>query len=347
MIHSKYMQRAVNLALKGTRLAYPNPSVGAVIVYDNKIIGEGFTNEYGGSHAEVNAINAVKDQSLLTKSTLYVTLEPCSHYGKTPPCANLIETKNIPKIYIGCVDTFSEVAGKGIEILLKAGREVHVGVLETECLDLHKRFLTFHNKQRPYVILKWAETKDGFIDREREVNTVAEAKPTWISNSLSRQKVHQMRALEHAIMVGTNTAVKDNPSLTTRTFGGVSPIRILLDRNLRVPQNYQLYDGKVKTIIFTESVANHSNVVFKQIDFSKNLIPQILKVLHQEKIQSIIVEGGKQLLESFINQNVWDEANVFVGGSVFTKGISAPVMKTKPISIANLGGDLLKKYILK
>lgn len=345
-LHLKYMQRAISLAQKGTRLAYPNPSVGAVIVCDGIIIGEGYTSAYGGAHAEVNAIQSVKDHDLLVKSTLYVTLEPCSHYGKTPPCARLIETKKIPKVYVGCVDTFSEVSGKGIDILRKAGCEVHVGVLEEECLDLHKRFLTFHNKQRPYIVLKWAETKDGFIDIDRNVIAKKDAQPTWISNELSKQLVHQMRGEEHAIMVGTHTALKDNPSLTTRTYGGVSPIRILIDRTLKVPTDYHLYNGEVKTFVFTEKEAEHIHVVFQQIDFSKDIIPQVLEVLCQEKIQSVMVEGGKQLLQSFIEANLWDEAKVFVGTSVFKKGVQAPKINREPNKILRIDHDLLKHYFL-
>ncbi|MDO3695099.1 bifunctional diaminohydroxyphosphoribosylaminopyrimidine deaminase/5-amino-6-(5-phosphoribosylamino)uracil reductase RibD [Wenyingzhuangia sp. chi5] len=344
-IHETFMQRAVSLAKKGTRLAYPNPCVGAVIVCDGKIIGEGYTSAYGGPHAEVNAINSVQDESLLGKSTLYVTLEPCAHYGKTPPCANLIEAKNIPKIYIGCIDTFAAVSGKGIEILLKAGREVHVGVLEDECIDLHKRFFTYHNKKRPYIVLKWAETQDGFIDKEREVSSVDEAKPTWISNELSKQKVHQIRATEHAIMVGTNTALKDNPTLTTRLFGGVSPIRILIDKNLRVPNEYHLYNGEIKTIVFTEQETNSNLVQFKKIDFSKNILSQIMEVLYQEKIQSVLVEGGKQLLNSFIEQNLWDEAFVFVGNDKFEKGVEAPVLEVSPSKTFVLGTNSVRHYI--
>ncbi|MGY5356199.1 bifunctional diaminohydroxyphosphoribosylaminopyrimidine deaminase/5-amino-6-(5-phosphoribosylamino)uracil reductase RibD [Wenyingzhuangia sp. IMCC45467] len=342
--HETYMQRAVSLAKKGTRLAYPNPCVGAVIVCDGKIIGEGYTSAYGGPHAEVNAINSVADESLLSKSTLYVTLEPCAHYGKTPPCANLIEAKNIPKIYIGCVDTFAAVAGKGIEILLKAGREVHVGVLEEECLELHKRFFAYHNKKRPYIILKWAETQDGFIDKVRDVNHINDAKPTWISNDLSKQKVHQIRAEEHAIMVGTNTALKDNPSLNTRSYGGVSPIRILIDRNLRVPNNYELYNGEVKTIIFTEKEVDSDKVQYEKIDFSKNMLPQIMEVLYKEKIQSVLVEGGKQLLDTFIDENLWDEAFVFVGDKDFKTGISAPVLKINVEKNFTLGSNTVKHY---
>lgn len=343
-IHETYMQRAISLAQKGTRLAYPNPSVGAVIVCNDKIIGEGYTDAYGGPHAEVNAIASVKDKSLLSTSTMYVTLEPCAHYGKTPPCANLIEANKIPKIYIGCVDTFAKVAGKGIEILLRAGREVHVGILEDECIELHKRFFTYHNKKRPHIVLKWAETQDGFIDKERDVQNLEDAKPTWISNELSKQKVHQIRSTEHAIMVGTNTALKDNPTLTTRTFGGVSPIRILIDRSLRVPKNYHLYNGEVKTIIFTEQEATSDQIIFKRIDFSKNILPQVMEVLYQEKIQSVLVEGGKQLLDSFIEEDLWDEAFVFVGSASFKNGVKSPNMIINPKKAFTLGDNTVKYY---
>lgn len=338
------MQRAIELAKKGTRAAYPNPSVGAVIVCDGKIIGEGHTDAYGGPHAEVNAINSVKDEVLLEKSTLYVTLEPCSHYGKTPPCSLLIIQKKIPKIVIGCLDTFSEVSGRGIKMLLEAGRDVRVGFLEEACLELHKRFLTFHNKKRPYIILKWAETKDGFLDIDREVLSKEEAKPTWISNELSRQLVHQLRAEEHAILVGTNTALKDNPSLTTRSVEGLSPVRVLLDRTLKVPEDYQLYNGEVETIVFTEEERESANVTFVQIDFKENILPQILEVLHQKNIQSLIVEGGNQLLRSFMKDEMWDEAFVFKGTSEFKKGVYAPKVPIKPIKVSEIGEDLLKHF---
>lgn len=344
-INSIYMQRAIALATKGTRAAYPNPSVGAVVVCDGKIIGEGYTDAYGGSHAEVNAINSVKDPSLLGRSVLYVTLEPCAHYGKTPPCSLLIIQKKIPKIVVGCVDTFSEVSGRGIKMLLEAGREVHVRFLEEACLELHKRFLTFHNKKRPYIILKWAETQDGFLDIDREVVTREEAKPTWISNALSRQLVHQLRAEEHAILVGTNTALKDNPSLTTRSVKGKSPIRVLLDRTLKVPNQYQLYNGEVDTLVFTEKKKeSFKGVTYVQINFKEKILYQIVEVLHQKNIQSLIVEGGNQVLRSFIEQELWDEAFVFKGTSEFKKGIRAPKVVIKPVKVTEIGEDLLKHF---
>lgn len=339
-----YMQRAIELANKGTRLAFPNPSVGAVLVCDYKIIGEGYTSPYGGAHAEVNAINSVKDVTLLDKATLYVTLEPCSHYGKTPPCSLLIIEKQIPRIVVGCIDTFSEVSGRGIKMLLEAGREVVVGCLEKECLEVHKRFLTFHNKQRPYIILKWAETKDGFLDVDREVFRKKDAQPTWISNELSRQLVHQLRAEEHAIMVGTNTALKDNPSLTTRSVKGKNPVRILIDRTLKVPQDYHLYSGEVETIVFTEKDREGAGVTYSKIDFSGDVLPQILEVLYQKNIQSVIVEGGSQLLSSFVNEDLWDEIFVFKGVAEFKSGVYAPKVSVKPIKVDEIGGDLLKHF---
>lgn len=343
--HVLYMQRAIELAKKGTRLSFPNPSVGAVLVCEGKIIGEGYTSAYGGAHAEVNAINAVVDKSMLAKASFYVTLEPCSHYGKTPPCANLIVKHKIPNVYIGCIDTFSEVSGRGVKILLDAGCNVEVGVLEQDCLELHKRFLGFHNDKKPYVVLKWAQTKDAFIDVDREVLKVEDAKPTWISNSLSRQKVHQLRAQEHAIMVGTNTALKDNPSLTARSFGGMSPVRILLDRNLRVPVHYSLYNGEVETMVFTEKIGESKCVTYCQIDFDKDVLTQVLDVLYQKKIQSLIVEGGKQLLQSFIDQNLWNEAMIFVGDQSFKKGVKAPVIEDVFFDKQEcLAEDVLKYY---
>lgn len=343
--HHIFMERAITLANKGMRDAYPNPCVGAVIVYQNKIIGEGYTKAYGGAHAEVNAIAAVKDSQLLSKSTLYVTLEPCAHYGKTPPCSLLIKEKRIPNIYVGCLDVFSKVAGKGIALLKEAGRTVHVGLLETECMELHKRFLTYHNKKRPYVFLKWAETQDGFIDIHREVIIKEQAKPTWISNELSRQKVHQIRGIEHAIVIGTKTALKDNPELTTRNYGGKNPIRILIDRTLKVPTTYRLYNGAVSTFIFTEKEAVHPNVTFKKINFSRSIIPQLLEELYKENIQSLLVEGGKQLLSSFIEEDLWDEAFVFVGATSFKRGVKAPVLAQSPNTTKKLKEDVLKHYI--
>ncbi len=332
------MQRALQIAKNGIGTTRPNPSVGAVIVCENKIIGEGFTSAYGGSHAEVNAINSVKNKELLKKSTLYVTLEPCSHYGKTPPCSDLIIEKQIPNIVIGCVDDNQLVAGKGIEKLRNANRNVIVGVLENECKNHHKRFFTFQNKKRPYIILKWAETKDGFIAPK----TKNEQKPVWISNEFSQQLVHKWRSEEHAILVGTNTAIADNPKLNVRTWGGKNPIRVVLDKNLRISKEISVFDKSVKTIILTEkSKKSEKNLIFEQIDFSKNIALQICDVLYKNEIQSVIIEGGTQTLQTFIDENLWDEARIFVGNSIFEEGIKAPKFNKSNFQEIDVKGDKL------
>ncbi len=249
-IHTKYMQRCIELGKNGLGSTYPNPMVGSVIVHNEKIIGEGFTSPCGGPHAEVNAINSVNDKSLLKKATLYVTLEPCSHFGKTPPCADFIVANKIPRVVVGVKDPHEKVAGMGIQKLRDAGCEVEVGVLEEECREHHKRFLTFHEKKRPYIILKWAESSDGFLapdKSEREANP----EPYWITNKKSRQLVHQWRSEEHAILVGTNTVLEDNPKLNVRDWAGNSPIRIVVDRDLRIPSNNNIYDGSVSTLVLT------------------------------------------------------------------------------------------------
>ncbi len=346
MQHTQYMQRCIQIAKNGLGTTRPNPMVGSVIVCEGVIIGEGFTSPYGGSHAEVNAINSVKNKKLLKKSTIYVTLEPCAHYGKTPPCAHLIVSQGIPNVVIGTVDPFSKVAGKGIEILKNAGCSVVLGVLEQACKQHHKRFLTFHGKQRPFVILKWAETKDGFIDVYRKETDIVNAKPTWITNSYARQFVHKLRAEEHAILVGTNTVINDNPKLDVRNWEGENPVRIVLDRSLRVPSNYAVFDGSVKTIVFTEqSIKDSDTVFYKKIDFSKDLAYEVCSVLYLENIQSVIIEGGKTTLESFIEANIWDEAFVFVGDTYFEKGLIAPVLTGKLFDEITFGTDVLKKYL--
>lgn len=338
-----YMKRCLQLAKNGIGLARPNPSVGCVIVYENEIIGEGFTSAYGGSHAEVNAVNSVKDSALLIKSTLYVTLEPCAHFGKTPPCADLIVRNKIPKVVIGCVDTHSVVAGKGIERLISNGCDVKVGVLEKECLVQHKRFFTVQNKNRPYIILKWAQTEDGFVAPLQK----DENRPVWISNKASRQLVHKWRSEEHAILVGTNTAIADNPKLDVRSWGGQSPVRVLLDQSLRVSENNSLFDNSVKTIVCTSvSKAEASKATdalcFEGIDFSKNLVDQLCEVLMKHQIQSIIIEGGTQTLQTFIDAGIWDEARIFVGSTFFKEGVKAPVLPKLNFKESNYKGTLLK-----
>ncbi|REH48739.1 diaminohydroxyphosphoribosylaminopyrimidine deaminase [Tenacibaculum gallaicum] len=350
MNHEKYIQRCLQLAKKGVGTTRPNPSVGAIIVHNSKIIGEGFTSPYGGSHAEVNAINSVQNQELLKEATIYVTLEPCSHHGKTPPCADLIIKKGIPNIVIGCIDTNSLVSGKGIERLRKAGRNVIVGVCEEACKEHHKRFFTVQNKKRPYIILKWAETKDGFI----APLTKDEQKPVWISNKYSQQLVHKWRSEEHAILVGTNTVIADNPSLTVRSWKGNNPVRVVIDKNLRIPSEVTVFDEDVQTIIITEAekeisvISNDSEksqkLIYEQIDFSSQVAKQICEVLHKHQIQSVIIEGGAQTLQTFIDANLWDEAKVFIGDVSFGEGVKRPIINTKLSSEEKIDNDILRIY---
>ena len=344
-IHEKYIKRCIELAKIGLGKTYPNPMVGSVIVLNDSIIGEGWHQKAGEPHAEVNAINSVKDKTLLSKATIYVSLEPCSHYGKTPPCANLIVEKGIKNVVIGSIDTNSVVSGRGVKHLIANGCNVIVGVLEDECEELNKRFFTFHSKKRPYIMLKWAETSDGFIDKLRGKNV--KQSPNWISNSYSQQYVHKMRSDEQAILVGTTTALNDNPSLNVRSWVGINPIRIVLDRTLKIPKNYNLYDESVQTIVFTETQMNSSinkNVYFEIVNFNKNLIEQICTILFNYEIQSIIIEGGSKTLQSFINENLWDEAFVFVGDIAFKTGLKAPKMIKAPILIQKISTDALKIY---
>ncbi|WP_456378820.1 bifunctional diaminohydroxyphosphoribosylaminopyrimidine deaminase/5-amino-6-(5-phosphoribosylamino)uracil reductase RibD [Lutibacter sp.] len=344
-IHEKYIKRCIELAKNGLGKTYPNPLVGSVIVLNNTIIGEGWHRKAGEAHAEVNAINSVKDKSQLKEATIYVSLEPCSHYGKTPPCANLIVANGIKNVVIGSIDANSKVSGRGVAHLKNNGCNVIAGVLESECAALNKRFFTFHNKKRPFVLLKWAETKDGFLDRLR--TNASENLPNWISNRYSQQMAHKMRAVEQAILVGTNTALNDNPSLTARSWGGSNPIRIVLDRSLKIPLHYNLLDKSNKTIVLTENnVVENSveNLLLETINFSKNIPKQICGVLYKHEIQSVIIEGGAQTLQSFIDANLWDEAFVFVGNTLFKEGLEAPKIKKAPLEIKKISSDTLKIY---
>ncbi len=360
------MQRCLQIAKNGIGTTRPNPSVGAVIVQNDTIIGEGFTSVYGENHAEVNAINSVKNPSVLNEATMYVTLEPCSHVGKTPPCADLIAKHQFKNVVIGCVDTNNLVAGKGIQRLKKAGIHVIVGVLENECKEHHKRFFTVQNKKRPFIILKWAATKNGFVApirhyRQSEVISKSikrlpqqinllrnDAQPIWISNQYSQQLVHKWRSEEHAILVGTNTVIADDPKLNVRSWSGNNPIRIVMDRNLRIPNNASVFDGSVQTIVLIEKREARKeesvNIVFEEIDFTKNIAKQICDVLHKHHIQSVIIEGGTQTLQTFIDENLWDEARVFIGENEFEKGIKSPKIKGTLIEEINIKKDVLKIY---
>lgn len=320
-----YMRRCIQLAQNARCNAAPNPMVGAVIVCDGKIIGEGYHVRCGEAHAEVNAIRSVKDASLLKRSTIYVSLEPCSHYGKTPPCADLIIEKQIPRIVIGCSDPFAKVAGRGIRKLRDAGREVIVGVLEAECRQLIRRFITFHTQQRPYITLKWAESADRYMDISREGGT-----PVILSTPLTSMLVHKKRAEHSAILVGTRTAELDNPSLTVRHWYGRSPVRIVLDREQRLSPDLHLFDGSVPTLVFTEK-AHESlpNTVFLPIDYGQDILPQIMTTLHARGLQSLLVEGGSTLLQSFINAGLWDEIYVEESPVLLHSGVKSPEISDK------------------
>lgn len=328
--HETYIKRCLEIAKNGLGSTRPNPMVGCVIVYEKKIIGEGYTSSFGKSHAEVNAINSVLNKGLLKKSTIYVTLEPCSHHGKTPPCSDLIIKHNIPNIVIGCIDDNEKVAGKGIKKLKDAGRNVIVGVLENACKNHHKRFFTYHNKKRPYIILKWAETNDGFIAPTQK----NEQKPVWITNTFSRQLVHKWRREEQAILVGTNTVLQDNPSLTTRDFKGQNPIRIVIDKNEKLSKKLSIYNTDAETIVISKN----------NIDFSQPIAKQICEILYKNNINSVIIEGGAKTLQTFIDENLWDEARVFTGQVNFNKGIKAPKFQGILTSEKQIITDSLKIY---
>lgn len=333
------MLRCIQLAENGLGNTYPNPLVGCVIVYKDKIIGEGWHYQSGMPHAEVNAIASVKNQSLLKDATIYVSLEPCSHFGKTPPCANLIIEKGIKNIIIGSMDPNPKVAGNGIKLLKEHGCNVVERILEKECKELNKRFFTFFKKQRPYIILKWAETSDGFISPKSKI----EKRPVWITNKNSRQLVHKWRTEESSILIGTNTAIEDNPSLTTRDWNGNSPIRLVIDKNLRIPLEANVFDLKAKTIIITElKKVNKTNLIYELIDFSENIAAQIIKLIYRYKIQSLIVEGGAKTLQTFIDKNLWDEARIFKGIPLFKEGTKAPLLNGNLVSETKIKQDTLK-----
>lgn len=323
----KYMARCLQLARCGRAGAAPNPMVGAVIVADGRIIGEGYHIRCGEAHAEVNAINSVQpwDEPLLAQASIYVSLEPCSHYGKTPPCADLIIARGIPRVVVGCIDPFSEVAGRGIRKLREAGIDVTVGVLEQECLALNHRFITCHTEKRPYVILKWAQSADGFIDRLR---TSPDEAPVTFSTRHTAMLVHRQRADVQAIMVGRRTALLDNPSLTVRHWPGKSPLRIVIDRELSLPKTLRLFDGSQPTLVITGCADAPSlpNVEYVALDFSKDILPQLLAELYGRRIQSLLVEGGTTLLQSFIDANLWDEAHVETAPLTLAEGVKAPTL---------------------
>ncbi|GMQ30048.1 bifunctional diaminohydroxyphosphoribosylaminopyrimidine deaminase/5-amino-6-(5-phosphoribosylamino)uracil reductase RibD [Algoriphagus confluentis] len=333
-MHKKeYMQRALELAENGSGFVSPNPKVGCVIVYQDEIIGEGWHQQYGGPHAEVNAVNSVKNPALFSESTVYVTLEPCAHWGKTPPCANLLVEKRVKKVIIAAKDSNPLVGGKGIEILKNAGIEVETGILEKEARWQNRRFFTQIEKKRPYVILKWAQTQDGFIARQNFDSK-------WISNSQSRQLVHQWRAEEDAILVGKNTARYDNPTLNVRDWVGKNPLRIVIDSQLELPQELHLFDRKIPTLIFNSIMEKkEENLEWIKLD---GISPSsILESLNTRRIQSLIIEGGSHVLRQFIESGLWDECRVFTSTTQFEEGIPAPQLNQNSSETLFIGTDRL------
>jgi diaminohydroxyphosphoribosylaminopyrimidine deaminase / 5-amino-6-(5-phosphoribosylamino)uracil reductase len=339
--HEFYMKRCIELAKNGLGTTYPNPLVGSVIVHNGKIIGEGWHKKAGEPHAEVHAVNSVKDKSLLKEATIYVSLEPCSHFGKTPPCCDLIIANKIPNVVIGTIDPFAKVAGNGIKRLVESGKNVTIGILEDECNELNKRFFTFHQKKRPYVILKWAETANGFIAPISKT----EKSPVWITNSYSRQLVHKWRTEEQAILVGTNTVLEDNPKLDTRDFKGNNPFRVVWDKSNKITEKFHVKNEVIPTFFLTEikNLTEKQNIYYKNTIFDTLLAKRTLDVLYEENIQSVIVEGGSQTLQTFIDANLWDEARVFVSENTFNQGVIAPKLPKNRI----LTSLLIKKDQLK
>jgi len=330
------MKRALELALRGKGYVSPNPMVGCVIVHENKIIGEGWHERYGEAHAEVNAVKLV-EKNLLKESTVYVSLEPCSHFGKTPPCADMLIEHGVKKVVVANLDSNPLVAGDGIKKLRSSGAEVITGILELEGRELNKRFFTFVEKKRPYIILKWAQTSDGFIARENFDSK-------WISNEYARQLVHKWRTEEDAVLVGPRTAMHDNPQLNVRDWTGRNPVRVIIDRFLRLSEKLHLFDRSQKTICYNllkhEEHPNLSLIRLDEQDFLLNVVHD----LYKQKIQSVIVEGGAQILNAFMDLNLWDEARVFVSGKSFTKGIAAPMISGNQVCEEIIDSDMLRIY---
>lgn len=333
--HQFFMQRCFQLAAFGMGNVAPNPLVGAVVVYNGEIIGEGYHQKYGSAHAEVNAIASVQDKTLLQQATLYVNLEPCSHFGKTPPCANLIIQHQIAQVVICNKDPNPLVKGKGIAKLEAAGIKVTTGILEQEGWVLNRRFFTFHTHKRPYVILKWAQSADGFFTKGND-------KQYWITGDTAKKLSHKWRSEEAAILVGTQTVLIDNPQLNNRYFNAEQqPLRIVIDKQLKISKESFVLDNSQLTIVFNERrEEQHQNTFYKKIDFI-NVVPEILAVLYQKNIQSVIVEGGANTINKFIEQNLWDETRIIVGKTSFEQGITAPVILGKITTNTAIGEDYL------
>lgn len=332
-----YIKRCIELAQKAIGKTYPNPLVGSVIVHNGKIIGEGYHHKAGENHAEINAINSVEDKSLIPESTIYVSLEPCAHYGKTPPCALKIKELGFKKVVIGAMDSHDKVNGKGKKIIQDAGIEAVSGILEKECIQLNKRFFTYHEKKRPYIILKWAESGDGFLDKDFQ--------PTAISNSLVNQFVHQLRADEHAILVGTQTALTDNPGLTVRNAEGTNPVRILIDFDLKVPGNFKIYNDEAPTfIINNKKEGTENNIRFIKTG-KENFLQDLMDAPYKEQIQSVIIEGGSYTLQQFMKEQLWDEAMVIRNEELkLENGTKAPYLESTPYEIKNFRDNTVSFY---
>lgn len=340
--HELYMHRCIELARLGAGHVAPNPMVGSVLVCENRIIGEGYHQRYGQAHAEVNCINNVKeeDKHLIEKSIIYVSLEPCAHFGKTPPCADLIIKHKIPTVVVGCRDPFDKVDGKGIEKLKKSGIEVITGILENECKELNKRFFTFHTKKRPYVILKWAQSKNQKIAN-------ADFSRVLISNAFSNRLVHKWRSEEAGIMIGTNTATYDDPALNTRNWTGPDPVRLVLDMNLRLPATLQILDKKQRTIIFNAvKHEDDGNILYYKIEKKAGFIDEIMKACYTLQIQSTLIEGGTRLLQSFIDESLWDEARIIENSQlIIDNGTSAPFLSNHSLTVSeNIEKDVITYY---
>lgn len=347
-INEKYIARCLQLAENGLGTTFPNPMVGAVVTYDNQIIGEGWHQQAGEPHAEVNAIAQVKNKAWLPEATLYVNLEPCSHHGKTPPCSDLIIEKGIKKVVIGMIDPFKKVAGRGIKKLLDAGCQLKVGVLEEDCKTLNKRFFTYHIHKRPYIILKWASTLDGYLSPHNYPHYPTHKAPVWITGNHAQQLVHQWRSQEQAILVGANTVVADNPSLTTRLWFGKNPTRIIIGNPEKLPLDAHVLNEEANNVLITRQKANFTlGTTTEQIlvPNGKDTLGELMKTLYDKEIQSLIVEGGRHTLQQFIDAGLWDEARVFTGNKKFYSGTKAPVLsETKLIETNKINNDLLKIY---
>ena len=339
-----FMRRAIDLANLGTTDVFPNPKVGAVIVHDNTIIGEGYHQKFGEAHAEVNAVNSVKNPELLKESTIYVTLEPCAHYGKTPPCALLLKEKQFKRVVIGTIDPFAKVAGKGLEIVKDAGIQCDTGILQKECDQLNKRFFTFHQQQRPYVILKWAQTTDGFIDAERlngEIGTIRA-----VSSPETQVLVHTWRSEEAAILVGWKTVLNDNPSLTVRAVAGKHPLRIVIDPQLKAPKNATVFTDQLPTVVLNLLIDKQDGAVrYIKLD---DLSPATqLKALYDLQVLSVFIEGGKFTLQQYIDAGLWDETRVIVGQTRFLSGTTAPELKAIPTKTTTFATDTIHYFSSK